>query len=830
MTGLHEILDGFKKRGDRTAIVYRSGVRRFRCSYGELYLLSCKMASFLERQGVGRGDRVILWGPNSTAWVVAFWGIVARGAVAVPVDFMSGLERSKGIASHSAASFALQSRARLDRLDGIPSAMLEDLEYLLEAVEPAAAPLAASPDDTCELVYTSGTTGAPKGVILTQRNLATNLTQVIGQFPEITDEYAFLSLLPLSHMFEQMAGFLAPLSLGGTVVYIRALKPSAIMEAFAEEDISAVVSVPRLLQLLKGGVEQAFEARGLGRVLAWMLAVSASLPPVLRRLLFMPVRRRFGKNFRLFVSGGAALPLEIYRFWSAAGYAVVEGYGLSECSPVLTANTIARQVPGSVGWPLPGVDIRLVDGEIQVRGGNVFPGYYDNASATSGAFTADGWFRTGDLGEIDSSGALVVKGRSKELIVTGGGINVYPDEIEAILSRTSGVREGCIIGLPRGGGEEVHAVIVPDGSGRPLNEIVNEVNEGIDDLQRITGFTRWPESELPKTTTLKVRKFVVRERLLAGLGGSAAASAATADRLILLIAGVLGIPPGEIGEESFLVADLGLTSIARLELVTAMEQEFRVDLDDAAIGPQTRVSDVRGMISRREKVATPRGLRLWTSGPLFRGVRMLVDTLLHRPLFSLFVTLHAEGAEKLAGVNGPVIFISNHISYLDQPAIMFSLPPAVRYRCATAAWAEFFFVNFKNRLQRIWKLCAFEYCSLFLGVFPLPQSTGFRGALHHMGRLVDRGVSLLVFPEGARTPDGNLLPFQGGLAVMVKELDIPVVPVVIKGLEGVLPRGAVWPKRGRVVVSFGEPLALSRESSAVVLATAEQAVKGLLGR
>jgi len=825
---LLEVLEGFKKRGERTAIVYRSGVRRFSCSYAELYLLSCKMASFLEQRGVGRGDRVILWGPNSTAWVVAFWGIVARGAVAVPVDFMSGLERSKGIASHSGASFALQSRARIDRLDSIPSVMLEDLEYLLEAVAPVQAPHVAYPDDICELVYTSGTTGAPKGVILTQRNLATNLRQVTGQFPEISADYTFLSLLPLSHMFEQMAGFLAPLILGGTVVYIRALKPSAIMEAFAEEDISAVVSVPRLLQLLKGGVEQAFEARGLGGVLARMLSVSPSLHPVLRRLLFMPVRKRFGKNFRLFVSGGAALPLEIYRFWSAAGYAVVEGYGLSECSPVLTANTIARQVPGSVGWPLPGVDIRLVDGEIQVRGDNVFPGYYDNASATSGAFTADGWFCTGDLGEIDSSGALVVKGRRKELIVTGGGINVYPDEIETLLSRVAGVREACVVGLPRGGGEEVHAVIVPDGSGRPLNEIVNEVNQGIDDLQRITGFTRWPESELPKTTTLKVKKFVVRERLLAGTGSSGAAAAPTGDRLTLLTAGVLGIQPGEIGEESFLVADLGMTSIARLELVTAIEQEFRVDLDDAAIGPQTRLCDVRGMIARREKVATPRGLRLWTSGIACRWVRMLADILLHRPLLSLAVSLQAEGVEKLAGLSGPVIFIANHTSYLDQPTIMFSLPAPARYRCATAAWAEFFFVNFSNIFQRIWKLSAFEYCSLAMGVFPLPQTTGFRGALHHMGRLVDRGTSILVFPEGARTLDGTLQPFQGGLAVMVKELEVPVVPVAIRGLERVLPRGALWPKRGRVVVTFGEPMELSRMSAAEIITAAEQAVQRLL--
>jgi len=828
MSGLCDVLEGFKKRGDRTAIVYRSGVRRFTCSYAELYLLSCKMAAFLATQGVGLGDRVVIWGPNSKAWVVAFWGVVARGGVVVPVDFMSGLDRAQGIASHCGASYLLQSRSKPDRLESIPGVLLEDLEQLLESVPPLAALHVASPDDICELVYTSGTTGAPKGVMLTGRNLAANLRQIIGQFPEITADDTFLSLLPLSHMFEQMAGFLAPLSLGGTVVYIRTLKPSAIMEAFAEEDVNAVVAVPRLLQLLKGSVEQAFAAKGLGPLFERMLSQAAHLPASLRRLLFYPVRKRFGRNFRLFVSGGAALPLEVYSFWSAVGYGVVEGYGLSECSPVLTANSIARQVPASVGWPLPGIDIRLINGEIQARGENVFPGYFENPTATAAAFSADGWFRTGDLGEIDSSGALIVKGRLKDLIVTGGGINVYPEEIETALSRVAGVRESCVIGLPRGGGEEVHAVIVPDASGRPLNEIVNEVNRSLDELQRITGFTCWPETELPKTTTLKVKKFVVREKLLAVEEKGGGPLPATSDRLLLLMAGLLGISPGEIREDSFLVADLGLTSIARLELVTAIEQEFRVDLDDAAIGPQTRVLDLRMMVARREKVTPARGLRLWTGGAFFRGVRLLADFILHRPLFSLAVSLETEGAEKLAGLAGPVIFIANHTSYLDQPTIMFAMPPAIRYRCATAAWAEFFFVNFNNLLQRVWKLCAFEYCSLFMGVFPLPQSSGFRGALHHMGRLVDRGVSLLVFPEGARTADGTLLPFQGGLAVMVRELEIPVVPVAINGLERVLPRGARWPKRGRVVVSFGEPLDLSRRSTAEILSAAEQAVRDLL--
>lgn len=827
MTGLQDILEGFKNRGERTAIVYRSGVRRFTCSYAELYLRARKMAALLEQRGIARGERVVIWGPNSVEWAVAFWGIVARGAVVVPVDFMSGLERAEGIARHAGAVFALQSRARLDHLESIPSVMLEELDDLLEVVLPAERIPDPLPDDVCQLIYTSGTTGAPKGVILTRRNLETNLSQVLGHFPEISADYTFLSLLPLSHMFEQMAGFLSPLCLGGTVVYLRTLKPLAIMEAFSEEEVQVVVAVPRLLQLLKNSVEQAFSAKGLAWLLSGMLAVSPSLSPPLRRILFAPLRRRFGRNFQLFVSGGAPLSPELFAFWSRAGYTVVEGYGLSECSPVLTANTIPRQIPGAVGWPLAGVEVRLSGGEIQVKGENVFPGYYDNETATAAAFTADGWFCTGDLGEVDSSGALVVKGRLKDLIVTASGINVYPEEIETLLDRVAGVREACVIGLPRGSGEEVYAVIVPDDSGRPLQEIVNEVNGRLDDLQRITGFSLWPEYELPKTTTLKVKKFAVKERLLAQGGSDAHESPPASDRLTRIVSGVLGLPLEEVREESYLVADLGLTSIARLELVTAIEQEFRVDMDDAAIGPQTRVGDVRGMVLRREKTATPHGLRLWTAGRFCRGVRMLADSVLHRPLFSLFVSLEVEGGEHLQTLDGPVIFIANHTSYLDQPSIMYSLPAALRYRCATAAWAEFFFVNFRGVLQRFWKMSAFEYCSLALGVFPLPQTGGFRASLHHMGRLVDRGVSLLVFPEGERSVDGRVCRFKQGLAVMVKELAVPVVPVAINGLERVLPRGASWPKRGRVVVSFGEPLHLERKTAAEIISAAEHAVMGL---
>ncbi len=825
MKTLLDLFASFRERGGKTALVHRTGVRRFHHSYAEINDLSLRMASRLAAMGVGKGNRVVLWGPNSPWWVVAFWGVMARGAIAVPVDFMSGRERAETIAGLTDAKLVIQSRAKLERLSWGTELLLEDLEYILPATEPLPELASAVPDDIAQLIYTSGTTGNPKGVILTHGNLVANLEQVNRHIPIVTPNFNFLSLLPLSHMFEQMGGLFTPLFRGSAIVYLRTLKPSAIMEALAEEDIYAVIAVPRLLQLLKGSIERELAARHLEGALLRLLAVGENLPVELRRKLFFPVQRKFGPHFTLFVSGGAALDPEVFRFWHTMGFTVIEGYGLTECAPVLAANTMTEQVVGSVGTSLSGVDLKLVNGEICARGANIFPGYYGNDEATRESFTADGWFRTGDLGEIDPAGHVRIKGRSKELIVTGAGINVYPEELESILNRIRGVREACVIGTPGQGGEQVHAVLIPDTSGRPPQEIIDEANSRLDPLHQITGWSIWPEAEFPKTTTLKVRKFLVRKRVEEGKGEGG--TAAAADLLVSLVARLTGSPPSAVREDSRLVADLGLTSIARLELVNYLEQEFRLDLEDSLIGPQTTVGELRSIIARREKTELPSHLRLWAMDRPVRALRRLADLLLHLPLFRLYVTLEAAGLDNLAQVREPVIFVANHLSYLDQPAIMFALPPAWRYNTATAAWAEFFFRNFRNPAQRLWKRFTFEYATLALGVFPLPQTDGFRRALQHMGRLADRGVNILVFPEGERSRDGRLLPFRQGLGLMVKELGVPVVPISIDGVEKVLPKGGHWPRRGRVTVTFGTPLRFNLESPAEIVATARRAVESL---
>jgi long-chain acyl-CoA synthetase len=824
MQTLIDLFETFEALGDKTAFVNRTGVRRIKVSYRQFHDLSLKTANLLAQNGVEPGDRVLIWGPNSSWWAVAYWGIIIRGAVAVPVDFMSDPARAESIRTLTKAKVVLQSRFKAERMAAATSMLLEDLPYLLEDIRPIGKLASAAPEDTAQIIYTSGTTGNPKGVILSHKNLVANMTQINRQVPIITSGFSFLSLLPLSHMFEQMGGFFTPLYRGAAIVYPRTLKPSAIMEALSEEDIYVIMSVPRLMQLLKTTIERELEEKHLSGLFRSLLLLATRLPKGMRRIIFFPVQNKFGRNFTVFVSGGAPLDPDVFAFWSNMGFTVLEGYGLTETSPVLCVNTMERQVAGSVGPPLPGVQLKIEGKEVLARGDNVFPGYYENEQASRDAFTEDGWFRTGDLGEIGPDGWLSIKGREKELIVTGSGINVYPDELETVLNKTAGVKESCVIGVEKGGGEEVHAVLLLDGSGIAPEEIIAQANKSLDTLHQITGFTIWNEPEFPKTTTLKIKKFAVKEEIKKG--PEVGDATVTRDSLLNLLARVTGASVAQIREESLLVADLGLTSIDRVELVSFLEQEYRLDIEDSRIGPQTRVSDLRQIIAKREKLTRRDHFRFWTNARFSRGVRMVWDALFHHPLLRSFVTLETRGIDKLEKLDGPVFFVANHLSYLDHPSVMSALPPKIRYSCATAAWEEFFFGDYHG-FNRIWRRFCYDYGALLFNLFPLPQSQGFGGSLKYMGRLADAGVNILIFPEGGHSRDGKMKPFQLGLGVMVKELGIPVVPIKISGTGQVLPPGARFPKRGRVTVTFGKPLRFRYEEPAEIVEKTRLAVEKL---
>jgi long-chain acyl-CoA synthetase len=368
----------------------------------------------------------------------------------------------------------------------------------------------------------------------------------------------------------------------------------------------------------------------------------------------------------------------------------------------------------------------------------------------------------------------------------------------------------------------VHAVLLLDGDSTKPEEVITQANSQLDALNRIAGFTVWKEPEFPKTTTLKIKKFAVKEEI--EKGAQAGGESAGRDNLINLIAKVTGTGVDKIREESLLVDELGLTSIDRLELVSFLEQEYRLDIEDSQIGPQTRVSDLRQIIAKREKLARHDHFRFWTNWRFFRVIRMIVDTLFHDPLLRSFVRLDVQGVEHLKNLDGPVLFAANHLSYLDQPALMLALPEKIRYGTATAAWEEFFFGDYHG-FSRIWRRLSYEYASVLFNIFPLPATQGFSGSLAYMGKLVDAGINIMIYPEGAHSRDGKMLPFQPGLGIMVKELGIPVVPIKINGTFQILPHDASFPKKGRVTVTFGEPLRFRYEEPAEIVERTRQAVE-----
>ena len=821
MKTLLDLFTIFSSRADRAAIVYRTGIRRYSYSYQWLHDQSLKTAAWLASRGVKAGDRVVIWAPNSPWWVVSFWGAIIKGVVVVPVDFMSGRARAEQIAELVQAKLILQSQYKLDRLANGNTFLIENLEYAIQPFIPVAASSNIKPIDTAEIIYTSGTTGDPKGVVLSHGNIISNLINV-NKHIAIGADFNFLSLLPLSHMFEQLGGFFTPLYRGGSIVYLRTLKPSAMMAALDEERIFTVMLVPRLLQALRSSIERQLDNHQVGGIFRWLLRSAGAWPSFVKNIVFFPIRRKFGRSFKFFVSGGAALDLDLAKFWQNMGFVVVEGYGLTECSPILTANTFEQQVNGSVGTIIPEVKLKLEGGELLAKGPSIFSGYYNNSRATSEAFTPDGWFKTGDLGTIDKQGNVFLKGRRKEIIVTSSGVNVYPDDIEPILNRLAGIREGCIIGLDRGEGEEVHAVLIPDASGRRLEEVIKELNSRLDAVQQVTGFSVWPELEFPKTTTLKVQKFRVKQLLEQQQSSDPAASQ---DKIVNIIAQVTGRPVAEIKESSCLVTDLGLTSIARLELVNYLEQEYRLDLDDSIITPLTTVSDFRQLVVKREAVKVKVRYKFWVNTTPIRLLRRLADIMIHQRIINYLAKNRVKGAEQITIHLGPVIFASNHVSYFDPAAILYALPPKVRYRITIAAGDEFFFEPGGGKLKKFVRRLMYEYISLCFNAFILPEKVGFREVVGLMGKLIDRGLSILYFPEGGLARPGKKLPYQLGLGLMVRELKVPVVPVKLVGWGDIIAPDTAAMKHGRTSVIFGQPLKFTTEQPSEIVAKIQQAVE-----
>ncbi|MBI4505791.1 MAG: AMP-binding protein [Chloroflexi bacterium] len=792
--------------GDRTAFQIRRGFRLERITFRQVGERARRLAAWLLAKGLAPGDRVAVWSPNMPEYAVLYLGAWLAGLVVVPIDVRTPQEIVHRFVASASPRLGFKSRYAKGEL-GTPTVetiALEDLFDLIADTPPLAEPPAVGPDDLCEIAYTSGTTGVPKGVMLTHGNMLAEIAALHVAFP-LRPTYRALSVLPLSHAFELVVNLLLTFTSGVCVTYVARVNAVTMSRALRESRITCLALVPELLRLLLSGMERRAQREGKWR--QWQLAhrLAGPLPIVLRRVLFRQVHRALGGHLRFFGVGGAPLDVKLAQAWERLGIRVFEGYGLTETAAAAAINNWWAKRLGTVGKPIPSVEVKIApDGEILIRGPNVTPGYYGNPDLTARSF-ADGWLRTGDVGHVDADGFLHISGRQAFKIVLADGRNVYPEDIEQVLNAHPLVRESCVVGVERHGGETVHAVLLTEHPER-ADEIIREINRRLAAQQQIMGCTVWSEPDFPRTPTLKVNRKLVRqavERQQATAAGLAAAPpAAPSDPFAALVARVADRPASAVRDEAELSADLGLDSLGRVELLSVIEEELGRVVDEAKVTPQTTVDELRRLVEEAGvepgAAAPTRWQRAWWARLLRRLLLWIAFRLQDR-----WMRIEVVHPERAANLPLPSILIFNYQGPYAPLLMLRALPPRIRSRVAIAADARLW--EGKDRWQGVLVALAGQ-------AFPFVKSGGaVRPTLEELGRWLDDGYAVVMSPEGNPERDGELLPFLGGTGLMAVEMRVPVVPFRLEGYHRLFPPDPPFPylpdKQGHVRLIVGEPVA-----------------------
>ncbi|HUG95524.1 MAG TPA: AMP-binding protein, partial [Pleomorphomonadaceae bacterium] len=506
-TVLELVQDSVKRFDRRPFLIIRPGFRTRTTRYRDLGRLVPRVARVLRDRGLQPGDRAIIWAVNRPEWGITFLGAVHAGIVLVPLDVRSAPDFAAKVAAKMRAGLVLasaQTAAQAAGL-GLPVLLIERVPDLARRAEPLPA-ADIGPDDLVEVVFTSGTTGEPKGAMLTHGNIASNAQALLKVFP-LGPKERMLSVLPLSHMFEQSPGFLAPMHAGASIVYPVSRQPSVLLRTFRDFKVSILLIVPQGLKLLDNAIERKVDQGGKRATFEKLHRWAPHVPRFVKRLLFRPVLRSFGGRLHTIGIGGAAMDPDLGRRWADMGLDVLQGYGATELGPLVSFTRKERNRIGSVGEVIPGVEMRIAsDGEVLVRGPNVFAGYWEDPEKTAEAIDAQGWYHTGDIGEISPEGFLTLRGRKKDMLAMPDGTKVYPEDIEAVLAKDERIQDATVVGFPIGPNLKIHAVfVVEDGEAPELVEaVVRDANAKLGAHQQIRSHSLWAEDDFPRTHTLKV--------------------------------------------------------------------------------------------------------------------------------------------------------------------------------------------------------------------------------------------------------------------------------------------------------------------------------------
>jgi long-chain acyl-CoA synthetase len=841
---LTRIQETAARHPDRTAVQMKVGAAYRQYPYRDLVAGIASAARSLSEKGIAKGDRVALLSENRPEWIFAYLSTIAIGAVIVPLDAQLTEKEVALLLANSGAKAVFVSAACLPKLPRGHSLMVlsfdpgDGLQFgeMLTAHPDARVPPEPSPGDLAALLYTSGTTGDPKGVMLSYGNLASNAASVT-ELEILRPEDNLLGILPLHHTYPAIACVLLPFGIGTTVTLLNSLKGPDITACMKETGVSVMLGVPQLFTGLRRTVFD--EIRKKPAIVRFIVKILLFVNGLLRnagrvnagKALFGKVHAMFGPAFRLFASGGARLEPDVYTDMTRLGFTIIEGYGLTETSPVCTFNPLDRQKAGSIGVPIPGVEVRIVNpdesghGEIAVRGPNVMLGYYQKPRETAEVLK-DGWFHTGDLGFRDQDGYFFITGRSKEMIVLSTGKKIFPEELEKFYKQIPAIKEICLIQGERG----LEAAVVPDFDYlRKMNlsnsreTIAFEIEDLAKDLppyKRISGLKIFKES-FPVTRLGKLRRSLVKD--LYEKGGERAEKAAqetdsglfstpVAKKLLACLEPFSA--KKEIAADDNLELDLGLDSLARVELVVSIEKSFGISLPESFGAEIFTVKDavlkLRDMIASGTVKAGERVRLSWAeilgqepsdevkqtlsleSGPLCGIGKYFLQGVL-KALFKVYGRLSVRGIGNLPR-SGPYIIAPNHLSLVDAPLVVASIPWSIGSRTFFLGTTDYFGGPVTSKIAK------------FIQVIPVDMDARLYGALQLSAYVLRKGRVLGVFPEGGRARDGNIKEFKKGVGIIARELNIPIVPAAIAGTYEMLATGKRFPRPAKVTVTFGKPI------------------------
>jgi long-chain acyl-CoA synthetase len=837
------------------------GMHYQRYTYTEMFQRVQGLAIALIQQGIQPGSRVAIVSENRPEWVMAYLGIVTAGGTAVPLDVQmtkkevfSLLEQSGShmvVASDQTRELvrSLPTNTRLMTLD--PRTGTEELVYeelVTQGLKGSLPPVPIHPEDVASLLYTSGTTGKPKGVVLTHRNLFSNAWAMMNSGLGSANDN-FLLMLPLHHAYPFMISCLVPLFLGAKITLLQSLKGPDLLQCVQETQITMLVGVPQVFAMIRRAVfDQISRKPPLIRTLVSVfLVVSGFIRRRtgwnLGRVFFKEIHQRFGGSLRLLCSGGAKLEPEVARDFERLGFTILQGYGLTETSPVVTFNPLGKPKLPSVGRPIPGVTVQIVNpdaegiGEVAVRGPNVMKGYDDNPEATGEAIR-DGWFYTGDLGYLDQEGYLFLTGRSKELIVTAGGKNIYPEELEKEYQTSPAIAEICLMNgdLIEQGREGIHAIILPDFEFLKTQKLLDvpqhlkyeltRIGMTLPPYKRITGISL-VKDPLPRTRLGKIKRHKVlalletepeheEENLSSSEMEQTVLATETARRVVTTLTTLLP-KTKPIRLDDHLDLDLGLDSLRRVELIASLEQQFG-RLPDSIATEVITVKDLIEKINQSVKEPTEEtapSVQSWQNLIAAPPPPDLTTRLLQTPSrvrrlveaitrVTLWVICRFALRLKVSGLDhlprqGPFVLASNHVSHIDPFVILISVPVTVFEQIFTLGWEPYF---------RGWIGRFFAWIGHVIRIGP---DTSLVTVLQTSATGLRHGKSLLIFPEGERSLDGRLLEFRKGIGILACELTVPVVPAWIEGTYQVLPVGARWPRLHSVALQIGKPFSITED-------------------